>query len=282
MRTFRFAASAAECRIWATGPVRSTWLPSTFSTKKKVSKARASARPSFSISTNRMATNLNATPTAESPRKKPGLALALATVLGVGYIPKAPGTFGSLIGIVVAIATHPISLITVVGALFFGGGLGIDVPMFKGHSAPVLLLIPSLVSLLVVGLVGVWSSSRISNYAGVRDPQYVVIDEVSGMHLTLVLAIVPLGLPTRLVSGDEPSVFALYSGFSLLNWKYLLLGFILFRVFDICNPCPFRRLEELPGGWGLMADDLMAGLYPGILLRVALHFGLLTLHIGWV
>jgi phosphatidylglycerophosphatase A len=229
-----------------------------------------------------MATNLNATPTAESPRKKPGLALALATVLGVGYIPQAPGTFGSLIGIVVAIATHPISLITVVGALFFGGGLGIDVPMFKGHSAPVLLLIPSLVSLLVVGLVGVWSSSRISNYAGVRDPQYVVIDEVSGMHLTLVLAIVPLGLPTRLVPGDEASVFALYSGFSLLNWKYLLLGLILFRVFDIWKPWPIRRLEELPGGWGIMADDWMAGIYAAILLRVALHFGLLTLHIGWV
>jgi phosphatidylglycerophosphatase A len=229
-----------------------------------------------------MATNLNATPTAESPRKKPGLALALATVLGVGYIPKAPGTFGSLIGIVVAIATHPISLITVVGALFFGGGLGIDVPMFKGHSAPVLLLIPSLVSLFVVGLVGVWSGSRISGYAGVKDPQYIVIDEVSGMHLTLVLAIVPLGLPTRLMPGDEASIFALYSGFSLLNWKYLLLGFILFRVFDIWKPWPIRRLEALPGGWGIMADDWMTGIYAAILLRVALHFGLLTLHIGWV
>ncbi len=229
-----------------------------------------------------MTTNLSATPAAEAPRRKPGLALALATVLGVGYIPRAPGTFGSLIGIVVAIATHPISLITVVGAVFFGGGLGIDVPMVKGHAAPVLLLIPSLVSLLVVGLAGVWSSSRISDYAGVKDPQYIVIDEVSGMHLTLVLAIVPFGLPTRLVPGDEASVFALYSGFSLLNWKYLLLGFILFRVFDIWKPWPVRRLEKLPGGWGIMADDWMAGLYAAILLRVALHFGLLTLHIGWV
>jgi phosphatidylglycerophosphatase A len=110
----------------------------------------------------------------------------------------------------------------------------------------------------------------------------VVIDEVSGMQLTLVLAIMPLGLPTRLVPGDEASVFALYSAFSLLNWKYLLLGFILFRAFDIWKPWPIRRLEKLPGGWGIMADDWMAGVYAAILLRVALYFGLLTLHIGWV
>jgi phosphatidylglycerophosphatase A len=204
--------------------------------------------------------------------------------LGIGYIPKAPGTFGSLVGIAVAILSHPISLIMIVGLLFFGGlaGLGVDLPMFNGHSAPVLLLIPSLVAFLVVGLLGVWSSSRVSDFAGIEDPQYVVIDEVSGMQLTLMLGIMPLALPTRLVPGDEASVFALYSAFSLLNWKYLLLGFILFRVFDIWKPWPIRRLEKLPGGWGIMADDWMAGVYAAILLRVALYFGLLTLHIGWV
>jgi phosphatidylglycerophosphatase A len=210
---------------------------------------------------------------AEPGRKKPRLALAIATALGIGYIPKAPGTFGSLAGIVVAIATHPLSLITIVGLLFFGG-MGIDVPTINGHSAPVLLLIPSLVALLIVGLIGIWSSSRVSEYAGVKDPQYVVIDEVSGMFLTLVLGILPLGLPTRLVPGDEASVFALYSGFSLLNWKYLLMGLILFRVFDIWKPWPVHRLEKLPGGWGIMADDWMAGVYAAILLRVALHFNL--------
>jgi phosphatidylglycerophosphatase A len=220
----------------------------------------------------------------EPARKKPRFALALATALGVGYIPKAPGTFGSLVGIAVAILTHPISLIMIVGLLFFGGlaGLGVDLPMFNGHSAPVLLLIPSLVAFLVVGLLGVWSSSRVSDFAGIEDPQYVVIDEVSGMQLTLMLGIMPLALPTRLVPGDEASVFALYSAFSLLNWKYLLMGFILFRVFDIWKPWPIRRLEKLPGGWGIMADDWMAGVYAAILLRVALYFGLLTLHIGWV
>jgi phosphatidylglycerophosphatase A len=219
---------------------------------------------------------------AASP-KKPRLALAIATALGVGYIRKAPGTFGSLAGIAVAILTHPVSLIVLIGLLFFNGvGLGIDVPMFRGHSVPVLLLIPSLVALLIVGLLGVWSSSRAAIYSGLKDPQYVVIDEVSGMHLTLVLAIMPLGLPMRRLPADEATDFGLYSAFSLLNWKYLLLGFILFRVFDIWKPWPIRRLEKLPGGWGIMADDWMAGIYAAIVLRVALHFGLFTFHIGLV
>jgi phosphatidylglycerophosphatase A len=222
-----------------------------------------------------MTANPSAPPATEPSRQKPRLALAIATVLGVGYIPKAPGTFGSLAGIAVAIGTDPVSLIAIVGLLFFGGaGVGIDVPTVNGRLAPVLLLAPSLAALLIVGLVGVWSSSRASEYAGVKDPQYVVIDEVSGMHLTLLLGLVPLGLPTHFVKGDEASVFALYSAFSLLNWKYLLMGLILFRVFDIWKPWPVSRLEKLPRGWGIMADDWMAGVYAAILLRVALHFNL--------
>jgi phosphatidylglycerophosphatase A len=213
-------------------------------------------------------------PAGSAPQEKPKLAMALATGLGVGYIPKAPGTFGSLAGIVVAIITHPVSLLTIVGSLFFGG-ISIGGPIFNGHAAPVLLLVPSLVALVGVGLIGVWSSRRVSAYAGSRDPGYVVIDEVSGMHLTLVLAIMPLGLPTRLLPADDASVFALYSALSLLNWKYLLLGFILFRVFDIWKTWPIRRVEKLPGGWGIMADDWMAGIYAAILLRVALHFNLI-------
>ncbi|MGB9464187.1 MAG: phosphatidylglycerophosphatase A [Candidatus Acidiferrum sp.] len=219
---------------------------------------------------------------AAVPQKKPRLAIAIATALGVGYMPKAPGTFGSLVGILVAILTHPISLAALVFWLILRRtpyiGFGIDMPTINGHAASFLLLVPSLVALLAVGLIGVWSSSRVAVYSGVSDPQYVVIDEVSGMHLALVLAIMPLGLPTRMLPADNASVFALYSGFSLLNWKYLLLGFLLFRLFDIWKPFPVRQLEKLPRGWGIMADDWMAGIYAAILLRVALHFGLL----GWV
>jgi phosphatidylglycerophosphatase A len=209
---------------------------------------------------------------------KPRLALAIATALGVGYISKAPGTFGSLVGIIVAILTHPVSLLTLLGFAFFSGGVGIDVPIIHGHSAAWIMLVPPLLALLVVGALGVWSASRVAEYAGVKDPQHVVVDEVSGMHLTLVLAIVPFWLPTHLAAGDEASVFALYSAFSLLNWKYVLAGLLLFRVFDIWKPFPIRQLEKLPRGWGIMADDWMAGIYAAILLRIALHFGLL----GWV
>jgi len=225
-----------------------------------------------------MTTNPSAQPSLETSREKPRLALAIATVLGVGYIPKAPGTFGSLIGIAISILTNPLSLIALFTLLFLGtsgaAGIGVDIPTVNGHPAPVLLLAPSLAALLIVGFIGVWSSSRASDYAGVKDPRYVVIDEVSGMHLALVLGIMPFGAPTHLMRGDEASVFALYSAFSLLNWRYLLMGFILFRVFDIWKPWPVSRLEKLPRGWGIMADDWMAGVYAAILLRVALHFNL--------
>ncbi len=108
-----------------------------------------------------------------------------------------------------------------------------------------------------------------------------MIDEVAGQHLTLLLPLIPIALP-NLSAHMDFSLFAIYFALSLLNWKYLLLGFILFRVFDIWKPWPVRQLEKLPGGWGIMADDWMAGIYAAILLRVALHFGLLTFHIGWV
>src|ERR1700675_3316642 len=60
-----------------------------------------------------------------------------------------------------------------------------------------------------------------------------------------------------------------------LYWKTYLLGFILFRALDIWKPFPARQLERLPGGWGIMADDWMAGIYAALVLRVALHFRVL-------
>jgi phosphatidylglycerophosphatase A len=213
---------------------------------------------------------LSAGPAARKPR----FALFLATAFGLGYLPKAPGTFGSLFGIAVAIAAHPVSLFVLISTLFFHSGLGLDIPVFRGHPAPALLLVPSLLVLLVVALVGVWTSSRVATYAGAKDPQHVVIDEVSGMHLTLVLGIMPLGLPSRLLLPDEAAPFALYAGFSLLNWKYLLAGFILFRVFDIWKPFPVRQAESLPGGWGIMADDWVAAIYAALGLWLLRWMGL--------
>jgi phosphatidylglycerophosphatase A len=238
-----------------------------------------------------MITNPSGAPASEVSREKPRLALAVATVLGIGYIRKAPGTFGSLAGVVTAslaaifflhprsirdfFSFHPLADTILRENLF--GAPGTDI-----HDATLAYpLFIAGVALLLVSILGVWSASRVASYTGSDDPQHVVIDEMAGQHLTLLLPLIPIALP-HLTAHMDFSQYAIFFVLSLANWKYLLLGFILFRVFDIWKPWPIRRLEKLHGGWGIMADDWMAGLYAAILLRVALHFGLLTLHIGWV
>ena len=229
------------------------------------------------------------TPTTEG--KKPRLALAIATACGVGYLPKAPGTFGSLVGVATVFLTSGFFLQPAsVRALF---SLHPDyetvlrnelfpLPGSDVHNAVLALPIFFALGLFVVlGAIGVWSASQAASYAGIEDPQFVVIDEVAGQHLALLLPLIPIALP-HLSAHMDISTFTIFFALSLVNWKYLLLGFILFRVFDIWKPWPIRGLEKLPGGWGIMADDWMAGIYAAILLRVALHFGLLTFHIGWV
>ena len=238
---------------------------------------------------------MTATPSAAStleiPRKKPRLALAVATVLGIGYLPKAPGTYGSLAGVATAFLSaifflHPRSLgdvfslhplaDTILRENLFGAP-GTDI-----RNSP--MAFPLIIAgglLLLLSALGVWSASRVASYSGITDPQNVVIDEVAGQHLTLLLPLIPIALP-NLTAHMDFSQYTIFFALSLANWKYLMLGFILFRVFDIWKPWPAHRLEKLPGGWGIMADDWMAGVYAAILLRVALHFGLLTFHIGWV
>jgi phosphatidylglycerophosphatase A len=238
-----------------------------------------------------MTPNTEPAPATKAPREKPRLALAIATAFGVGYIPKAPGTFGSLVGV----ATVFLSAVFFLRPANLGSLLSLHpdyeavlkdqhflVPGSDLHDAVLALPIFCALALLVLfGAIGVWSASRAAAYAGSEDPQFVVIDEVAGQHFALLLPLIPVALP-HLTAHSDLSVFAIFFALSLVNWKYLLLGFILFRVFDIWKPWPVRQLEKLPGGWGIMADDWMAGIYAAILLRVALHFGLLTFHIGWV
>jgi len=211
---------------------------------------------------------------SETSGKKPRLALAIATVFGVGYLPKAPGTFGSLVGVLVAIFTNPSNLLFILAGILNLSGIGIDVPMINGHPAAWIVLVPPILALFLLGLAGVWSSSRAAILEGREDPQFVVIDEVSGMHLTLVLGILAFWPFGTNVPGSSEARLLLGPSFNLLTWRVLLLGFILFRAFDIWKPWPIRRLEKLPRGWGIMADDWMAGIYAAILLRVALHFNL--------
>jgi phosphatidylglycerophosphatase A len=107
---------------------------------------------------------------------------------------------------------------------------------------------PFCLLILALGLIpiGFWSATIAAHMVGKKDPGKVVIDEVLGQWITLAGAI-------------------------RINWKAFLLGFLLFRLFDIWKPPPVRRFEELPAGQGIVADDLMAGLYGALVL-----FGL-----GW-
>src|ERR1700719_1210887 len=224
------------------------------------------------------------TPSTEEGKRKPSLALAIATALGVGYAPKAPGTFGSLVGVVTAMATSLFFLRPhSVGDLFSRQRLMertlIDhhflVPGADIHDAA--LIVPVTCAILLVlflAAVGVWSAGKTAEFSGITDPQFVVIDEVAGQHITLILPLIPVAMP-HLAARMDFSEYAIYAALSVLNWRYLLAGLVLFRLFDIWKPFPIRDLEKLHGGWGIMADDWLAGVYAAILLKVALHFNLL-------
>jgi phosphatidylglycerophosphatase A len=105
-------------------------------------------------------------------------------------------------------------------------------------------IIPSIhVSIFcLISLAGVLASDNISRRTGNQDPQYIVIDEVAGQLLTF------LFLP--------------------VNPFNLILGTVLFRIFDMWKPFPIRKLEHLRGGVGIMADDLLAGVYGNIVLQL--------------
>jgi len=224
------------------------------------------------------------TPSTEYKKQKPSLALAIATALGVGYAPRAPGTFGSLVGVITAMLTSLFFLRPhSVGDLFSRQRLVertfIDhhflVPGGNIHDS--MLAVPVTCAILLVlflAFVGVWSAGKAADFVGIKDPQFVVIDEVAGQHITLILPLIPLAMP-NLSAHMDFSEYAIYSALSLLNWRYLLAGFVLFRLFDIWKPFPIGNLEKLRGGWGIMADDWLAGVYAAILLKVALHFRLL-------
>jgi phosphatidylglycerophosphatase A len=151
--------------------------------------------------------------------KRPLVALSFATAFGVGYVPFAPGTFGSAVGLVIWALLPASDLV---------------------HAALI----------LVSFAVGTWSATAAERYFGGTDPGPVVIDEVMGMLLTLFMH--PVG------------------------WFGAIGGFLLFRAFDVIKPYPADRLEQLPGGLGVMADDGMAAIYANLVL-----WGILS-AIGWL
>jgi phosphatidylglycerophosphatase A len=213
-------------------------------------------------------------PSTDGVSEKPRLAYTIATVFGIGYLKPAPGTWGSLAGLIIAVISHPFSWFLVLGK-GMQLSLGASAPLLSGPLGALVLLVPSIAIWLVLAYLGVHSGGQVSRFARVKDPQFVVIDEVSGVHLALILGLMPLTTPATFLDASDAGMFALYTGMSLLNWKYLLGAFVVFRFFDILKPFPCRRLEQLPGGWGIMADDWMAGVYAAICLRLALHFHVL-------
>jgi phosphatidylglycerophosphatase A len=196
--------------------------------------------------------------------RKPRISLFIATACGLGYIPMAPGTFGSLLGVVVALIPFRI---------WAGmGGQGVQSLTLNGPPIDPLLA-GQTIGGVIMAIAGVWTASRAARYWQQKDPQRVVIDEVSGQHLALVLgSILPVWWRPPTYWGPRALGFITYQ--SVLNWKYLLLGLILFRVFDIWKPFPVRHVESLPRGWGIMADDWFAGIYAALGLWIARAIGL--------
>jgi len=180
------------------------------------------------------------TPATSSAARKPRVSLAIATAFGLGYLPKAPGTWGSLAGVALT--------------EIYWSGLLPDKPFGRFAGDIHFGISPTWVAIcvtLLVAILGVAAATTVAYYLGKKDPQVVVIDEVSGQLI---------------------SYFGI--GAAMPNWKYLLLGFILFRVFDIWKPFPARQAESLPGGLGIMADDWIAGIYAALGLWAARAAGL--------
>jgi phosphatidylglycerophosphatase A len=152
---------------------------------------------------------------------KQRLSLLLATC-GVGYIPVAPGTWGSALA-VLGYLTYQQVIVLLDKSVWF-----------------------PLTAVLLLGfcLVGISASRIAAETMGEKDPVNIVVDEVMGQWVTF--AFVPF----------------------TSDWKILLAGFALFRLFDIWKPFPIDRAQDFDGGIGVCADDLIAGVYAGVTLSI--------------
>jgi len=171
-------------------------------------------------------------------RKLSGIVDYIALVLttfGVGYIPGAPGTYGSAVGVAIYIL---IGTFEAHAALHNAVNGQIPALVTAFHWAMNAILLTSFC------LAGIWASGRSVPFLGCSDPSEAVVDEVMGQLITF--CFIPFGL----------------------SWPFILAGFLLFRLFDIWKPYPVRTLEILPDGLGICADDIVAGVYAGICLAV--------------
>ena len=118
--------------------------------------------------------------------------------------------------------------------------------------SPMPLLLGTLVALLIVVALGVPASTIAARESGRKDPGFVVIDEVAGVLVALLLGAT--------------------SAHSSFDWQSMIGALLFFRIFDVWKPFPVHQLEKLPAGWGIVFDDLAAGLYAGICLLLLMHW----------
>lgn len=144
----------------------------------------------------------------------------LGSCLGLGYIKRAPGTFGSIPGIVLFLLTRNLQT-------------WLQILVFMGFC------------LFAIGI-----AEKIEKIDRSKDPEEVVIDEAAGMWLSLFLI-------------WDASVLT------------ILVGFLLFRLFDILKPFPVNLFQTFRGGTGILADDLAAGMLTNFILRILLLRGIL-------
>jgi phosphatidylglycerophosphatase A len=139
----------------------------------------------------------------------------LATGFGSGLAPFAPGTMGTLVGVVICLLCLPLPW-------------------------PMRLLI-----VIALSALSIYVSGRAEKIYQKKDDQRIVIDEIIGLQITM--------LPVAI---------------NVLN---LFAGFVLFRIFDILKPFPIGNLQRLPGGWGVVIDDVAAGIYAGLVLWLLVY-----------
>jgi len=168
------------------------------------------------------------------------LALAISTC-GVGYLPLAPGTWGSLVavGLYLLLRLHYLNY-----------------PPYADSEDYLMAFVGAeLFVIVIVTFLGIWAASRAERVLKIKDPGKVVVDEVAGQLIAL--------LPSSLITAGR--------------WPILVvIAFLLFRIFDIVKPYPARKLESLHGGVGIMADDLVAGAYAAVVVGVIVWFGWLV------
>lgn len=157
------------------------------------------------------------------------------TTFGVGYIPLAPGTFGSAVGVLIYLLFGQIESWAIGNYLPKG---------FTNEQISAWIHFVNLFLFLLFTLLGIFAAARATEIFNDKDPQKAVVDEVIGQLITF-----------------------LFIPFTT-SWKLVLAGFLLFRLFDIWKPYPIDSLQGLPSGIGVCADDILAGVYAGVCLSL--------------